>query len=153
MANYIKPPLLDKTGKEIVAALTGEAVQPSASKINAPISDETGKAILNAIQQSGGGSGGANVLMLYAINVGTDNVKAYKNPELTEEYESFIEAFNAISNADIIKVVDTGVDEGQYTVNMALDIVAIPDTIVFVAINLDDPNANPLVPLWQRVEI
>lgn len=57
MASLINPPLLDKTGKEIVAELTGEAVQPSASQINAPISDATGKAILEAIKQGGGGGG------------------------------------------------------------------------------------------------
>lgn len=50
MASLINPPLLDKTGKEILAALTGEEVQPSASQINAPISDATGNAILEAIQ-------------------------------------------------------------------------------------------------------
>ena len=46
-----------------MAELTGEAVQPSASRINAPISDATGKAILEAIKQGGGGGGASPVIV------------------------------------------------------------------------------------------
>lgn len=88
MANYIKPPLLDKTGKEIVAALTGEAVQPSASKINAPISDETGKAILNAIQQGGGGGGASPVIIEVTPTSDTEGTWSGAT------WEELIKAFN-----------------------------------------------------------
>lgn len=54
MANMIRPILLDKTLKEILAQMTGEEAQKSASLINSPALDETGKAILAAIMNSGG---------------------------------------------------------------------------------------------------
>lgn len=51
MANLIKPPLLDETGKAILAALLGEEpAEQSGSQIRPPMSDETGKAILEAIK-------------------------------------------------------------------------------------------------------
>lgn len=53
MASLIKPPMLDETGKAIVAAITGEEPAESAtpaSQIKAPMSDATAQALLEAIQ-------------------------------------------------------------------------------------------------------
>lgn len=50
----IRPILLDKTLKEILAQMTGEEVEKSPSPINSPALDETGKAILAAMINSGG---------------------------------------------------------------------------------------------------
>lgn len=51
--NYINPPMLDETGKAIVAVLTGEEPEESTgpvSKIKAPMSEATAQALLAAIQ-------------------------------------------------------------------------------------------------------
>lgn len=53
MPNYIKPPMLDETGKALVAVITGEEPEESTgpvSKINAPMSEATAQALLEAIQ-------------------------------------------------------------------------------------------------------
>lgn len=51
MASLINPPLLDETGKAILAELTGEEeAESTGSLIRPPMSDATGKAILEAIQ-------------------------------------------------------------------------------------------------------
>ena len=53
MASLIKPPMLDETGKAIVAAITGEEPAESAtpvSQIKAPMSEATAQALLEAIQ-------------------------------------------------------------------------------------------------------
>lgn len=51
--NYINPPMMDETGKAIVAVITGEEPEESTgpvSKINAPMSEATAQALLEAIQ-------------------------------------------------------------------------------------------------------
>ena len=51
--NYINPPMMDETGKAIVAAITGEEPSESAtpvSQIKAPMSEATAQALLEAIQ-------------------------------------------------------------------------------------------------------
>ena len=51
--NYINPPMMDETGKAIVAVLTGEEPEESSghvSLIKAPMSEDTAQAILAAIQ-------------------------------------------------------------------------------------------------------
>lgn len=53
MASLINSPMLDETGKAIVAAITGEEPSESAtpvSKIKAPMSEATAQALLEAIQ-------------------------------------------------------------------------------------------------------
>ena len=51
MASLINSPLLDETGKAILAELTGEEeTERTGSLIRPPMSDATGKAILAAIQ-------------------------------------------------------------------------------------------------------
>ena len=67
MASLIKSPLLDETGKAILAALQGEEPEEqSGSKIKAPMSDETGKAILEFLQNGGGGGSGGGA---FVVNV------------------------------------------------------------------------------------
>lgn len=69
MASLINSPLLDETGKAILAALQGEEpAEQSGSKIKAPMSDETGKAILEFLQ-NGGGGGGSAPLVVNAVDV------------------------------------------------------------------------------------
>lgn len=51
--NYINPPMMDETGKAIVAVLTGEEPEESSgpvSLIKAPMSDATAQALLAALQ-------------------------------------------------------------------------------------------------------
>lgn len=51
--NYINPPMMDETGKAIVAALTGKEPEESSgpvSLIKAPMSEATAQALLEAIQ-------------------------------------------------------------------------------------------------------
>lgn len=51
--NYINPPMMDETGKEIVAVLTGEEPEEGSrpvSLIKAPMSEATAQALLAAIQ-------------------------------------------------------------------------------------------------------
>ena len=53
MASLINSPMLDETGKAIVAAITGEEPTESAtpvSQIKAPMSEATAQALLEAIQ-------------------------------------------------------------------------------------------------------
>ena len=53
MASLINSPMLDETGKAIVAAITGEEPSESAtpvSQIKAPMSEATAQALLEAIQ-------------------------------------------------------------------------------------------------------
>lgn len=53
MPNYINPPMLDETGKAIVAAITGEEPVESAtpvSQIKSPMSEATAQSLLAAIQ-------------------------------------------------------------------------------------------------------
>lgn len=53
--NYINPPMLDKTGKAIVNAITGEEPEESTgpvSKVNAPMSEATAQALLAALQNA-----------------------------------------------------------------------------------------------------
>ena len=70
MASLINSPLLDETGKAILAALQGEEpAEQSGSKIKAPMSDETGKAILEFLQ-NGGGGGGSEPLV---VNITTED--------------------------------------------------------------------------------
>lgn len=96
---------------------------------------------------SGSGGGGANVLTLYSNNIG-DGGTAYKNSECTEYYQSFSEAFDAMNNADIIRVVDVRAGTGQYHVYMALDKFAVPGVVVSVGINI----TNSEVDLWTSIE-
>lgn len=91
------------------------------------------------------------MLTLYSNNIG-DGGTAYKNSECTEKYQSFSEAFNAMSNADIISVVDARAGTGQYHVYMVLDKFAIPDAIVSVGINIPISEAIPIVYLWGNVQ-
>lgn len=51
--NYINPPMMDETGKAIVAALTGKEPEESSgpvSLIKATMSEATAQALLEAIQ-------------------------------------------------------------------------------------------------------
>lgn len=53
MASLINSPMLDETGKAIVAAITGEEPSESVtpvSQIKAPMSEATAQALLEAIQ-------------------------------------------------------------------------------------------------------
>lgn len=77
--NYIKPPMMDETGKAIVAALTGEEPEESTgpvSKIKAPMSEATAQAILAAIQ---------NMPRLPAFNTETDKGKYLTVDSVTGE--------------------------------------------------------------------
>lgn len=67
--NYINPPMMDETGKAIVAAITGEEPEESTgpvSKIKAPMSEATAQALLAAIQ---------NMPKLPAVDPETDKGK------------------------------------------------------------------------------
>lgn len=51
--NYINPPMMDETGKAIVAVLTGEEPEESSgpvSLIKAPMSEATAQALFAALQ-------------------------------------------------------------------------------------------------------
>lgn len=55
MKNFINPPMLDETGKAIVAAISGEEPEESTgpvSKIKAPMSEATAQALLAALQNA-----------------------------------------------------------------------------------------------------
>ena len=78
MASLIKPPLLDETGKAILAALQGEEpAEQSGSKIRAPMSDETGKAILEFLQ-NGGGGGSEPFVVTFSGTTADDNAACDK---------------------------------------------------------------------------
>lgn len=55
-----------------------------------------------------GGSSGGNVLTLY-LGVKGEDSWCYKDPECTEEYQSYVEAYDAVRNANIIEIVDATV--------------------------------------------
>ena len=90
MANLIKPPLLDETGKAILAALQGEELaENTGSKIKAPMSDETGKAILEFLQNGGGGgSGGGGA---FVIHFHYDAMSGFYSDEVHDEIIAAVE--------------------------------------------------------------
>lgn len=74
------------------------------TSVNVKSKDEI---LLNEIAEnggSGGGGGGVNVLTLY---MGTkDGVDwAYKDPERTEEYATYDEAYSALNDADVVTII------------------------------------------------
>lgn len=79
-----------------------------------------------------GSGGGTNVLTLYGKK-NNDAGVAYKNPECTDTYQTFIEAYNAINNADIIKIVDKDSPETISIIYNAIGKVAGVDASVDVS--------------------
>ena len=94
---------------------------------------------------SGGGSGsGAKVLTLYVDAANTTSRgwhKAYKDPEMTQEFESFEEAKAAAESADIIKAFILGVDLENYPTvaygNYTFITHSLGDTVTVGALNGD----------------
>lgn len=109
---------------------------------------------LNEIAKSGGGGGGggANILTLYVNSLSSDPSKAYKNPECTEEYESYNEASDALRNADIIQIVDKteSSPEGGYYVFTALSKAAaqMSEAMSMVIVTISTMTATLRVALW-----
>lgn len=62
------------------------------------------QALPDSLDGSGSSGGGANVLTLYGGQNG-ETLWVYKDPECTQEYASYDEAFAAIKVASMIKIV------------------------------------------------
>ena len=104
---------------------------------------------------NGGSGGGANVLTLYSNNISTGN-KAYKNPECTEQYTSYNEAFNAILNADKIQIVDkkqNGISD-YYDVYTAVERISayMSEYASNVTVVIDGTNGIQHINLWNMEE-
>lgn len=110
--------------------------------------------LINIIDDGGSG-GGANVLTLYSNNISTGN-KAYKNPECTEQYTSYNEAFNAILNADKIQIVDkkqNGISD-YYDVYTAVERISayMSEYASNVTVVIDGTNGIQHINLWNMEE-
>lgn len=109
---------------------------------------------LSDISENGsGGGGGANVLTLYLGEKEVSEQESiwwcYKNPEHTEEYESYEEAEVAVKNAGIIEIIQDSVG-GEEVFYPISKLTVNGDFGERVSVNIIHPNAEMAILYYKQ---